>query len=210
MKLLELNLKLGSNDTEYNAHGKLNIPNTGVLKLGMGNQTFNVWAGNTRLGLIQSYDVQLSPGDNAVTYEGNLFLDEVVPNLSAILDSQKDALGDGQVEIFISGNATIVDGQHIPYVERVMNNKRIRVRVPVIKLLADVLGGVLGADQGSLMDIFGAAIGNATLFEHVLEHWQGEGRESDRLAARDLTKRKRSGPSMMLNLLKLGLRAKRA
>jgi hypothetical protein len=144
-----------------------------------------------------------------VSYEGNLFLDQVVPNLAAILDSQKDALNKGNVEIFISGNATTVNGQHIPYVEKVLNDKRIRITVPVISLLANVLGSVLDADQASLLDVFGSAFGNSTLFEHLLENWQDNRWGDDEVTSGTLSKRQKKRSSWMLSLLKLGLRAKR-
>lgn len=216
MQLLSLRLNLNSNNStesekvKYNARGSLNIPNTGVLKLGMGNQTFNVWAGETRLGVINSYDVQLSPGDNALDFEGNLFFEELIPNLSTILDSQKEALSNGHLELFISGNATMVDGEHIPYVEKVMNTKRIRITVSVISVLADVVGGLLDTDQGSLMDIVGTAFGNSTLFENLLDNWKENDRGGDEDAATLMTRRKIKKRSWMFSLLKLGLRARRS
>ncbi|RGP78298.1 hypothetical protein FLONG3_3613 [Fusarium longipes] len=210
--LKDLQFDLQSNRTsKYNMKGHLNIPNSGVLRLGLGNLTFNVLTGGTRVGLINIYDLQLWPGNNTVPFEGNFFFDELVPNLSEILDSQKDALSKGYIEFFATGNTTIANGEHIKYIEGVLNRKRIRFTVPVITLLGDVLGGLLDADQGSLLDIFGGAVGNTTLLEHVLGHWDGNGGGgATEKMARGLFGRSGGGKprSWMWSLMKLGLTRK--
>ncbi|KAF4951246.1 hypothetical protein FSARC_12973 [Fusarium sarcochroum] len=210
--LKDLQFDLQSNRTsKYNMKGNLNIPNSGVLRLGLGNLSFNVVSGDVRLGLINLYDLQLWPGNNSVPFEGNFFFDELVPNLSAVLNSQKGPLGNGYIEFNATGNATIANGKHIKYVEGVLNNKHIRFTVPVITLLGDVIGGLLDSDQGSLLDIFGGAVGNTTLVEHILNHWEGDGQEQpgDK-TVRGLMKRSKEGRSRswMWSLLKLGLTRK--
>ncbi|KAH7129855.1 hypothetical protein B0J13DRAFT_509178 [Dactylonectria estremocensis] len=208
--LLDLEFMLQSNrTTEFNMKGHLNIPNSGVLTLGLGNLTFNLESGETRLGLCHLYDVQLRPGNNSVPFDGNFFFDELVPNLSAVLDSQKESLGHGYISLNATGNSTIVNGEHIKYLEGVLNKKHIGFTIPVITLLSDVVGGILGADQGSLLDIFGGAIGNSTLFEHLLEHWEEGNQAGNKTAVRSISKRKKGGRSWMWSLLKLGLRTKR-
>jgi len=209
--LIDLTFDLQSNRTsKYNMKGNLNIPNSGVLRLGLGNLTFNVMSGETRLGLINLYDLQLWPGNNTVPFEGNFFFDELVPNLSEILDSQKGSLSQGYIEFNATGNSTMANGEHIKYVEGVLNKKHIRFTVPVISLLGDVVGGLLDADQGSLVNIFGGAVGNSTLLEHVLGHWDGSGGSSASNATRGLFGRSNGGKSRswMWNLMKLGLTRK--
>ncbi|KAJ3548118.1 hypothetical protein NM208_g1152 [Fusarium decemcellulare] len=164
--LRDMDFMLKSTDTKYNMKGNLNIPNSGVLTLGLGNLTFNLMSGETRLGLVNLYDVQLRPGNNSVPFDGNFFFDELVPNLSEVLDSQKGPLSKGYIELTATGNSTVVNGEHIKYIEGVLNKKHIKFTVPVITLLGDVVGGLLGADQGSLLDIFGGAIGNSTLLRN--------------------------------------------
>ncbi|KAI1068914.1 hypothetical protein LB507_006153 [Fusarium sp. FIESC RH6] len=209
--LIDLTFDLQSNRTsKYNMKGNLNIPNSGVLRLGLGNLTFNVMSGETRLGLINLWDLQLWPGNNTVPFEGNFFFDELVPNLSEILDSQKGSLSQGYIEFNATGNSTMANGEHIKYVEGVLNKKHIRFTVPVISLLGDVVGGLLDADQGSLVNIFGGAVGNTTLLEHVLGHWDGSGGGSAGNATRGLFGRSNGGKSRswMWSLMKLGLTRK--
>ncbi|KAM6534384.1 hypothetical protein FALCPG4_004025 [Fusarium falciforme] len=206
--LRDMEFMLKSNDTKFNMKGHLNIPNSGVLTLGLGNLTFNLMSGETRIGLVNLYDLQLRPGNNSVPFDGNFFFDELVPNLSEILDSQKEALSHGYIELAATGNSTIVNGEHVKYIEGVLNRKHIKFTVPVITLLGDVVGGLLGADQGSLLGIFGGAIGNSTLFEHLLGHWEGESSGGNKTSTRSVVKRSNSSRPWMWNLLRLGLRAR--
>ncbi|XEV07406.1 hypothetical protein FSHL1_012693 [Fusarium sambucinum] len=210
--LNDLDFDLQTNRTsKYNMRGHLNIPNSGVLRLGLGNLTFNVLMGETRVGLINIWDLQMWPGNNTVPFEGNFFFDELVPNLSEILDSQKVALSKGYLEFFATGNTTMANGKQIKYIEGVLNKKHIRFTFPVITLLGDVLGGLMDGDQGSLLNIFGGAVGNTTLLEHVLDHWNesGGGGTADKVA-RGLFARANSGKSKswMWSLMKLGLTRK--
>ncbi|RSM09133.1 hypothetical protein CEP52_004250 [Fusarium oligoseptatum] len=186
--LRDMEFMLKSNDTKYNMKGHLNIPNSGVLTLGLGNLTFNLMSGETRVGLVNLYDLQLRPGNNSVPFDGNFFFDELVPNLSEILDSQQEPLSHGYIELAATGNSTIVNGEHVKYIEGVLNKKHIKFTVPIITLLGDVVGGLLGADQDSLLGIFGGAIGNSTLFEHLLSHWEGENSGGNKTSTRSLVK----------------------
>jgi hypothetical protein len=207
VKSLSFNM---NNDTKYNMKGILNIPNSGVLTLGLGNMTWNILSGNVNLGLINLYNLTLFPGNNSVPLEGNFFFNELVPNLKTILDDQKGPLGNGYVELFTSGNTTVVDGVHIPYIEGVLNRKRVRFTIPVITLLGDVIGGILDDKDGSLLDVFGEAIGNRTLFENVLDHWNTQNKEAEKDEKRNLLKRAKGGRPWMLNLLRLGARLNKA
>ncbi|CAG9990073.1 unnamed protein product [Clonostachys byssicola] len=207
--LVDLDFMLRSNDTKFNMKGNLNIPNSGALSLGLGNLTFNLESGPTRLGLVHLYDVQLRPGNNTVPFDGNFFFDELVPNLSEVLDSQKEWLSNGYFKFNATGNSTIVNGQHIKYIEGVLNQKHIGFTVPVVSLLSDVIGGLLGVDQGSLLNIFGGALGNSTLFEQLLGHWGDGNQATNNTTTRSILKRGKGKRPWMYNLLKLGLRNKR-
>lgn len=201
--LLELKFILPPNEKGYNIQGRLNIPNSGSLSIGLGNLTFNMLSGDIKLGLVHAYNVELQPGDNSQFFEGEFYLQELVPNLGAILDSQKEALGHGNVEFTATGNMTVVNGQRITFIEKVLNTKRITFGVPVITVLSDVANGLLGGGDGSLIDVLGEAVGNATLFEHLLSHWEtAAGNET---TTPSVKKRSVAG-SLMLNMLRLGLR----
>ena len=208
VKSLDFNFK--KNETNYNMKGILNIPNSGVLTLGLGDLQFNVMSGNVSLGLINLYNLELKPGNNSVSFEGNFFFNMLVPNLKEILDSQKEPLNNGYVEFFATGNSTKVNGTNIPYLEGVLNRKRIPFTVSVVSLLGDVLSGILGADNRSLLDIFGEAIGNTTMLENILDRWDSSDLQSSNSTQRGLMKRRKSSFAWKLNLLKLGLKFEKA
>ncbi|KAJ2995958.1 hypothetical protein NUW58_g1128 [Xylaria curta] len=154
-----------------NIKGTLNLPNAGTLALGLGNLTLNLLSGDIKLGFVNVYNVLLSPGNNTNSFDGQLYLNELVPNLGAIVDSQAAALADGNIEIRTTGNATTVNGVHIGYVEQVLNKKTLVTTMPVVKLLSDVLSGFSGNGNTSLSDLLGDTFGNSTFIEGLLGHW---------------------------------------
>ncbi|KAI0539878.1 hypothetical protein GGR58DRAFT_204426 [Xylaria digitata] len=154
-----------------NMRGSLNLPNAGVLTLGLGNLTFNLFSGDIKLGFITIYDVTLPPGNNTRNFDGQLYLNELVPNLGAILDSQSAALADGNIDLRAVGNSTMVNGVHIGYVEQVLNKKSLVATVPVIKLASDVVSSFSADGNASLSDLLGDTIGNSTFIEGLLDHW---------------------------------------
>ncbi|AEO71232.1 uncharacterized protein THITE_75172 [Thermothielavioides terrestris NRRL 8126] len=206
--------------TGYNLRGHLLIPNAGVITLGLGNVSFNILAGDVNLGLVHLYDLDLRPGNNTPYFEGEFYFDQLVPNLAAVLASQQAALADGVVELHSRGNATVNYGRHIPYIEGVLNIKRIPMRIPLTSLLLDVVEGVLaggmnGTQHLPLLDTLGEVLGNKTLFEQMLSHWDAAGGGGNGTAAGGAAGGKRSvmravGRSMRMNLFKLGLRSLRS
>ncbi|KAI1125006.1 hypothetical protein F5Y10DRAFT_18449 [Nemania abortiva] len=154
-----------------NIKGTISLPNSGALTLGLGNLTFNVLSGDIKLGYINIYDVTLPPGNNTRDFNGRLYLTELIPNLGAILDSQAGPLADGNIELLATGNATMVNGMHIGYVEQVLNKKTLVATIPVIKLLGDVIGSFTGNANASLSDLLGDTFGNSTFIEGLLDHW---------------------------------------
>ena len=104
------------------------------------------------------------------------------------------------------GNCIKVDGTNITYLEGVLNRKRIPFTISVISLLGDVLSGILGAGNRSLLDMFGGAVGNTSILENILDHWNGEKQQSRNSTQRGLMKRQKTSSAWKLNLLKLGMK----
>ncbi|KAK3313341.1 hypothetical protein B0H66DRAFT_565916 [Apodospora peruviana] len=211
-------------DDGVNMRGHLVIPNAGVLTLGMGNVSFNLMAGNDiNLGLVRVDDLNLKPGNNTPEFYGEFYFDQLVPNLAAIMETQRDALNEGNIQLTAKGNSTLANGEHIKYIEGVLNNKNIPFTIPVMTLLVDVLSGVLaGGGEGSqspLLDTLGQVIGNTTLFEQMLDHWEevsgNGGQVNETASAGAVVKRamggtKKLGRTIRTNLFRLGLRSLRA
>lgn len=209
-------------DTGVNMKGTLLVPNAGVLTLSMGNVTFNMLCGNLSLGTVTAYDLTLKPGNNTPAFEGELYLDQLIPNLGYILDAQAGPLQNGVIELNATGNSTFYNGKRISYIETVLNNEKLSIQLPAVTLITDLLSGVLssGSDgsEGNLLDSVGQVIGNTTLIERMLGHFDedsgsGSGESSDDTTPAEKTKRT-SGTSaansnvrsMRTNLFRLGLR----
>ncbi|CAG9945941.1 unnamed protein product [Clonostachys rosea f. rosea IK726] len=198
----------GQDGSSNNIKGKLNLPNAGVLTLGLGNLTLNIISGDITLGVVNVYNVELKPGNNTSDFDGEIYLDQLIPNLGALLDSQKDALTVGAIDLTVTGNSTIVNGQHIKYVESVLNKKTISTRIPILTLAGDILSGILSSDsQSSLVNVIGNVFGNSSLLESTWSHWSkdqtGDSSESQS------TKTKRDAPrfSLVKNLVRMSVRA---
>ncbi|KAK6852289.1 hypothetical protein PG995_012414 [Apiospora arundinis] len=173
----ELSLVLPPLEDGRNVRGTLNLPNWGSLTLGLGNVSLNLMAGDIRIGLITIYDVLIPPGNNTREFDGHLYLDQLMSNLGAVLSAQGEALNQGMIQIDATGNATVVNGQHIPFVEAILNKKRVTSKIGVFTLLGDVINsltrgnGANGTSGGSLVDLVGDTFGNSTLLSQALHHW---------------------------------------
>ncbi|KAL1954132.1 hypothetical protein VTO42DRAFT_1712 [Malbranchea cinnamomea] len=148
--------------------GLLQIPNASKVTFAMGNVTLNVMVSGVHLGLAELKDVVLSPGNNTV--EARIFpnLNAALQNIGTILESQKEPLTRGNVLLSASGNQTIFNGEHIEYFEYVLNNLVMSAEVPIMKLLTDTLGGLVGAGGGLLGDILSNV--NLTEIMGILEN----------------------------------------
>ncbi|KAI1774296.1 hypothetical protein F4818DRAFT_419526 [Hypoxylon cercidicola] len=198
-----MQLLLPALDNGTNIQGTLNLPNWGTLALGIGNLSLNLFAGDVRLGLLTVYDVLLPRGNNSKYFNGELFLDVLLQNFGTILASQEDALNNGNIQIDASGNATVVNGQHIRYMEAILNNRRVSSTIPVTKLLGDLISSFTNGSELSIPTLLDDVFGNSTFIEEVLTHWNTTGNNTT------ATKRSlpfaRRGPGA-LSLLKLGMK----
>ena len=144
-----------------NLVGNLTLPNWSILTIGLGNLTFNAWAGDVLIGNLALYDVLLEPGNSTLPFEGELYFETVFEHLVDILGSQSASLSSGSLEVGISGNTTKVDGEHITYLENVLNEAHVLGRTPIIQLLTDFLAGVRdGAIEfDGILDLLSDSVG---------------------------------------------------
>lgn len=112
--------------------------------------TLNLRSSDLIIGQATILNVLLKPGNNTVALRGRVEISTVLDNLSAILNAQKTALGDGELELSASGNSTIYNGVHIKYYEQVLNNLTLVARVPILQVLGDTLDGVLNNTDSGL------------------------------------------------------------
>ena len=200
----QLGLVMPPAENGTNIQGHLNLPNWGSLTIGIGDLSLNLMSGDVRIGLITVYDVFIPPGNNSKYFNGQLFFDALIQNFGTILTSQGDALSDGNIQIDATGNATVVDGQHISFVEAVLNKRRVSSTAPITKLLGDVAGSITNSDV-SISDMIGSVFGNSSFVEDVLSHWN---------VTKPSNVTKRSQPALRkgingrtaMNLLKMGMK----
>jgi hypothetical protein len=186
-QLNDMNLVLPPEADGTNILGNLTLPNWSDLNIGLGNVTLNVMSGELVIGQVAVLDVYLEPGNTTMPFRGEVFLPTILDNLVLILQSQSQSLGQGVLELAASGNSTIVDGEHITYLEGVLNEAHITAQVPIMKLLTDVLGSLQSGDLsleglgpiiteglGSILDTFlGGSDGGGGILDNLL----GEGED---------------------------------
>ncbi|KAI1464467.1 uncharacterized protein F4812DRAFT_442178 [Daldinia caldariorum] len=192
-----------------NIQGSLNLPNWGALTLGIGNLSLNLMAGDVRIGLVTVYEVLLPPGNNSRYFNGELYLDVLMQNLGTVLSTQSGPLNDGNIQIDATGNATVVNGQHIRFIEAVLNHRRVTSTIPVTKLMGDLIGSFTNGSQVSIPDILDDVFGNSTLIQEVLSHWNSTRNDKGANMKRSLSSVGRGVfGSSALTLLKLGMKMK--
>lgn len=151
----KLNVVLPPEPDGTNIRGVLNLPNHSDISLQLGNVSFNVMAGDLVIGRVETWDTDISPGNNSVDFFGEVYLQTMLTNICAVIRSQAAALAEGMIQLATTGNETTVDGVRIPYVERVLG-PRIESRVPLVKVLGDLLSGLLELpafeDMGGLLE----------------------------------------------------------
>lgn len=160
--LEDARIKLPAADDGTNLLGNLTLPNWSDLTIGLGNLTFNAWVGEILIGTTSVFNVLLPPGNNTLPFQGQIFMDTVLGNLLHIVGAQGQSITQGVLEIAIGGNKTTVDGEHITYLEKVLNPARIISRIPILQLLTDAMGSIRDGDLSldGLTDVLGDGIGS--------------------------------------------------
>lgn len=161
LALVDAHIKLPPDEDGTNLIGNLTLPNWSDLEIFLGNLTFNAMAGDMRIGTTSVFDVLLPPGNTTLPFKGVLFLEELMDNLVNVLGSQGAALSKGVLELTVSGNETVIDGEHITYLESVLNAARIKSQIPIMQLLTDALASIREGDLSldSLAGYLGPGIG---------------------------------------------------
>ncbi|OJD25613.1 hypothetical protein ACJ73_03013, partial [Blastomyces percursus] len=71
-----------------------------------------------------------------------------IANLVPILEGQKKALSEGNLELTANGNSTIYNEKHITYSEDVLNNITLKASLSIIKVLTETLRGLTAGGKG--------------------------------------------------------------
>lgn len=158
----DLKVMLPPDKNGKNIKGTINIPNWGVFAFNFGNITFNLVSGELIIGQMTAYNVVLNVSNNTLNFDGQLYLYSLIKNLGPVLTSQSDALNSGQIELKFLGNRTVINGQQITFIEKVLNNRRLTTSMSVVTLVNGALNGFLGGGSASIVDVLGDIFGNNT------------------------------------------------
>lgn len=159
---LELVLPADADGT--NLMGNMTLPNWSPLTIGLGNVTLNVFSGSILVGTVHIQDVVAPPGNTTLPFRGEVYIDQILNNLWPIIQSQVSAIKDGNLNISACGNSTIINGQHIGYVENVLNNQLLSAQVSVLELATQLAGSLLSGNEtlDDLGSLLGGLLGNLT------------------------------------------------
>lgn len=163
-----------------NIKGDIVLPNPSPLVLGLGDSSFTLLSGDIKLGYISVKDVVLQVGNNTNAFEGYLDLNAIVENLSTFLNSQSVALGEGKVELNVTGNRTTYNGETVQLTQTVLNQQTLSMRVSIVTLLSDIVTGLInsggkvsdGPENGSMfIKAISGVFGNSSLLDRISSHW---------------------------------------
>lgn len=130
-----------------NVQGDFILPNHSPLSIGLGNVTFNTWVGDVLIGSATVKDAYLDPGINMIPFMGQIFLDTVLIKSEDIIANQSSSLPNGYLELGISGNSTIDNGEHITYIEDVLNGIRLTAQLHENEVLSGLARSLIGPDK---------------------------------------------------------------
>ncbi|KUI56279.1 hypothetical protein VP1G_03622 [Cytospora mali] len=147
MRIDSINLVKAEENNGNSFQGTFILPNYSPLSIGLGNLTLNIWTGEVLIGNASVTDVYLKPGNNTIPFTGQIFLEEVMMNSVDIIPSQKPSLAKGYLELGISGNSTTVNGEHITYIEDVLNGIRIKAQLNEHEILSGLARSLIGPDK---------------------------------------------------------------
>ncbi|GAO15169.1 uncharacterized protein UV8b_04669 [Ustilaginoidea virens] len=181
LSIQKLQLMLPPDKDGNNIKGTVNIPNWSLVVLNFGNITFNMFSGAVQIGHLTVYNNLLNPGNNSLSFDGNLDLAAVVKNLRAVLDSQSEALSRGQINLNVTGISVVKNGNQISYIAEVLRTRYMTATMSVISLVGDVFAGIMdggtagagvpGGGTAGIVNILGDVLGNNTFIDHVLQHF---------------------------------------
>lgn len=111
-----------------NLEGSIMLPNFSPLGLGLGNMTLNMYAEGLQVGTVSARDVYAKPGNQSVAYTGTLDVDTVSQNMELVLKQAKELNG---IELVIRGVQMTVDGQHVSYLDDVVQLIQVKTVVDI-------------------------------------------------------------------------------
>lgn len=132
-----------------NIRGTLMVPNKSPFTLALGNTT--CWViGMMGSGMLDGYmgnttvhDLVIHPGNQTIDYRGQLDLKAISVGM-LMVPTNREVMERGLIQIAFRGNQTVVDGEHIGYLDEVLHKIDVFAEVP-IEVGTKVMWGKLGS-----------------------------------------------------------------
>lgn len=112
-----------------NMQGVAVVPNPSILTLALGNVSLAITSGAMMIGNATIPNLTLRPGDNRFPMIGTL-------NTTLILGTL-DRLEDGMLDVNITGQEAVYNGQHLTYYETALSKSPLPLSINVTQVLAD-------------------------------------------------------------------------
>lgn len=142
-----------------NFRGTFTVPNKSPLSLGLGNLTLNTWSGDVLIGTATVIDVYLKPGDNTIPFTGQILLDALLVNTKDILAIQTPTLAKGYLELGINFSSTVLNGEHITYLEEALKDVKTTAQLHEREFLSGFARSLVGPNKTvSLTDMLGESM----------------------------------------------------
>lgn len=114
-----------------NLSGMAFVPNPSLLTIAMGNVSLTITTAKEGVvGTSTVNDMTLRPGNNS-------FPMTAILNQTLVLSSLDPTLGVGMVELFITGNTSVYNGQHLTYYEQALASNKLSLIMNVTQVLLD-------------------------------------------------------------------------
>lgn len=133
-----------------NLRGSFMVPNPSKVTVGLGNVTYDVLVGGVRIGQAFVDDLQLEPGNQALTFRGVSDDEAVVDNLEKLVGAMDEETSD--IQFTVVGSSSTVNGEHIPYLDDVLSRVKVASGIPFCEGVKMVNMDLLGLDQVDVID----------------------------------------------------------
>lgn len=139
-----------------NMVGNMTLPNASAMTVSFGELRYNISVAGVVIANLSVSNALLELGNNSVPFRARLDFDKITSNLGTILGSSSSLSGTS-LQMVVEGGQSLVNGQHIPWVDAVLAGSPLTAELPLTQALQDGLGSFVGANSTSSL---GAAIGS--------------------------------------------------
>lgn len=171
-----------------NMIGNITLPNASGMVVSFGELRYNMSVAGVTIGRLSISNALLLQGNNSIPFRATLDFDAVTNNLGTIVGNSSSLSG-GNLQTVIEQGQSLVNGQHIGWVEAVLAGSPLTAELPLTQALQDGLGSFVGANStsslgGALGGLLGSRSAGAGPAQRATDAYNGEVDEDVLAAAR--------------------------